>query len=147
LTSFKSNIEGLQRLVDLALSSSSGPIRIIFISSIGVLGSALLSRSSAVKSLTTSPDARTTTGSVPEQLVSPDVALGSGYSESKWVAESILAEAAPQGLDARIVRVGQLAGAANGLWNMKEWFPALVQASQVVGCLPDVDGVSQRAQL
>jgi thioester reductase-like protein len=54
----------------------------------------------------------------------------------------MLEEAARRGLDAQIVRVGQLAGAANGLWNTKEWFPALVQAGQILGCLPQANGVS-----
>jgi hypothetical protein len=35
--------------------------------------------------------------------------------------------------------VGQVSGAKNGLWNTKEWFPSLVQASQIVGALPGED--------
>jgi thioester reductase-like protein len=44
-----------------------------------------------------------------------------------------------RGLDTRVIRVGQMSGAANGLWNTKEWFPSLVQAGQIVGALPGED--------
>ncbi|EIW80016.1 hypothetical protein CONPUDRAFT_126465 [Coniophora puteana RWD-64-598 SS2] len=44
------------------------------------------------------------------------------------------------GLDVLIARVGQLCGTSgNGAWNAKEWFPALVQASQAMGCFPTQD--------
>jgi thioester reductase-like protein len=78
---------------------------------------------------------------VAEDLVEPEAATANGYAQSKWVAEKMLEEAAKKGLDVQVVRVGQLAGAANGLWNIKEWLPALVQAGQVVGCLPQANGV------
>jgi thioester reductase-like protein len=78
---------------------------------------------------------------VAEAIVGAETALGTGYSESKWVAEKILEASASRGLDARVIRVGQLSGAANGLWNTKEWFPALIQGGQAVGCLPDGDWV------
>lgn len=35
-----------------------------------------------------------------------------------------------------LVRLGQVAGAANGAWNVKEWLPSLVQASKALGYLP-----------
>jgi hypothetical protein len=38
-----------------------------------------------------------------------------------------------------VIRLGQVSGAANGLWNTKEWFPSLVQAAQIVGSLPGED--------
>jgi thioester reductase-like protein len=42
-----------------------------------------------------------------------------------------------------IVRVGQLSGAENGAWNAKEWFPALLRSSQLLGHLPTISGVSR----
>ena len=38
-----------------------------------------------------------------------------------------------------MIRVGQVSGAQNGLWNTKEWFPSLVQAAQIIGALPGED--------
>ncbi|GJJ06110.1 hypothetical protein Clacol_000299 [Clathrus columnatus] len=58
----------------------------------------------------------------------------SGYAESKWVSERILLTAEEQTtLKPVIIRVGQLSGGINGNWNMREWFPALIRGSQVVG--------------
>jgi thioester reductase-like protein len=67
----------------------------------------------------------------------------SGYSESKWVSERLL-WAAGQSTPLRpiIIRVGQLCGGINGNWNVREWFPALARASQVVGGVPQNFGVS-----
>ena len=66
--------------------------------------------------------------------------MGLGYAESKWVAESILTSVTRStGLPTLTIRVGQVTGALNGLWNTKEWFPSLIQASQVVGSLPTFD--------
>ena len=71
-----------------------------------------------------------------------------GYAESKWVGEQILAAATRKaGLRTVAVRVGQLCGPENGYWNEHEWFPSLVKSAQHVGCLPTVDGVSQRSPL
>jgi thioester reductase-like protein len=86
---------------------------------------------------------------VPEAPL-PDLssAVGLGYGESKLVAERMLEVARERsGLDASVVRVGQLCGSSGlggaggnvGAWNTKEWFPALVQASDVLGLLPDLD--------
>jgi thioester reductase-like protein len=53
-----------------------------------------------------------------------------------------------RGLDTRVIRMGQISGAANGLWNTKEWFPSLVQAGQIVGALPGEDSwVSRQIRL
>lgn len=74
----------------------------------------------------------------------PETAVGMGYSESKWVAEHLLAHAAKKrNLPATIVRVGQLGGDTRiGGWGTKEWLPALVGSAPVVGCLPTRDEVS-----
>lgn len=74
----------------------------------------------------------------------PTVAIGNGYGESKWVSERILTVAGEQThLKPVIARVGQLSGnSATGAWNATEWFPALVQSSKIVGCLPRGEGVS-----
>lgn len=69
----------------------------------------------------------------------PAVAVGTGYAESKWVAEQILASATQTtGLHTVAVRIGQLCGDRNGHWNEKEWFPSIVKSALYVKCLPDV---------
>lgn len=69
--------------------------------------------------------------------------FGSGYSESKWIAERLLVEAtARNGLKPIVVRLGQLAGSDNGAWNKSEWFPSLIKSSVTLELLPSVRGVS-----
>lgn len=114
-------VAGVRNLVDLALSCASLP-KFVFISSVGVV--------------------RHATYVVPEvAFTSPVLALGSGYSESKWVAERILdtvSQATP--LKSTIVRSGQLTGGPSGAWNESEWFPRLVKSSIFLKCIPEVDG-------
>ena len=75
-------------------------------------------------------------------IVDPRVAIGGGYTESKWVSETMLMRAAQQTpLRPTIVRLGQLTGDRNGSWNEREWFPSIVKSSAAVNCLPDLNGV------
>jgi thioester reductase-like protein len=73
--------------------------------------------------------------------------MGSGYSESKWVSERILARASLSNpaLETVIVRVGQLAGGPTGAWNANEWFPSAVRSGRILGCLPMLDAVSRHS--
>lgn len=76
----------------------------------------------------------------------PEIALGNGYSESKWVSEQILkkaSESAP--LRSTIVRCGQLTGGPSGSFNQHEWFPSIVKSSVKLHKLPDTIGVSLAA--
>lgn len=73
----------------------------------------------------------------------PNVPLGQGYGESKWVSEMILhaaAKATP--LRPMVVRVGQISGGINGSWNSSDWVPSIVKSSIAIGCLPNLKGVS-----
>ena len=77
-----------------------------------------------------------------EVLSNPEIAVGTGYSESKWVAERILDVAAERtALRPVVVRLGQVCGDGSGTWNENEWFPSLVKSGLTLGCLPSVDGV------
>ena len=69
--------------------------------------------------------------SVPEEFISnAALAIGGGYTESKWIAEGIIAAAAEKtSLKPSVVRVTQLTGGLNGAWKEAEWFPALVATS------------------
>ena len=78
------------------------------------------------------------------ERVNAEVAVRMGYGESKWVGEEIIfAASEATGLQCKVVRVGQLCGASSsGTWNIKEWFPTMVQASSVMKVLPDDSRVS-----
>lgn len=83
-----------------------------------------------------------------EVLSNPEVAVGTGYSESKWVAERILDVAAERtALRPVVVRLGQVCGDGSGTWNESEWFPSLVKSTLTLGCLPSVDGVRAHSDL
>ena len=82
---------------------------------------------------------------ITENPVDPSVAVGTGYSESKWVSETILQNVAAQSsIQVVIVRTGQLCGGPNGEWNINEWVPAMIQSSDELGCLPNDERVSRR---
>lgn len=138
-------IQGTRNLIDLALSSPHPtPPKFVFTSSIGVLTSTcqdlLKPAHLANRSLEDWRGA-----SAPESRLSDAaVAVASGYSESKWVAESILAEAAEKtALKPIVVRVGQLSGGINGCWTARDWLPAIVKSAETLGCLPRARGVSK----
>ncbi|THH15912.1 hypothetical protein EW146_g4654 [Bondarzewia mesenterica] len=121
LSSFEPLIAGVRNLVNLSLSCSRPtPPPILFTSSVSV-----------VMSQTSSP--------VPETPID-DVtsAIGTGYGESKWVAENVLFRAAKEaGVRTNVVRIGQLCGdSVSGGWNEKEWVPVLLRGSQVLGAFP-----------
>lgn len=76
-----------------------------------------------------------------EILSNPETSVGTGYSESKRVAERILDAAAERtALQPTVVRFGQVCGDGNGTWNETEWFPSLVKSALTLGCLPSLDG-------
>ena len=86
---------------------------------------------------------------VPEKRVEPSSAIGTGYTESKWIVEEILHRFSVQtGLPTTVVRLGQVCGDKLGHWNEKEWFPALVKSSLFTRCLPgDMGEVSVKILL
>ena len=88
-------------------------------------------------------------GPVPEERVEPSSAIGTGYTESKWIVEEILHRFSVQtGLPTTVVRLGQVCGDKLGHWNEKEWFPALVKSSLLTRCLPgDMGEVSVKILL
>ncbi|KAJ8082616.1 putative NRPS-like protein biosynthetic cluster [Marasmius tenuissimus] len=125
LSSMEPLIAATRRLADLALSSPhQTPPRLLFVSSVNVFNN-------------------WTGGTVaPEDFnPRPATAIGSGYAESKWVAEKILVKAAAQTpLKPCIVRIGQICGGLDGSWSAAEWFPTLVASGPVLRCLPQALG-------
>ncbi|KAF7343921.1 General substrate transporter [Mycena venus] len=123
LTSFESHIFGTRHLVDLALSSPRSP-RFLFTSSIA-------------SAISWDP-AR---GPCPEEILSETGinAAATGYGQSKYVAEQILARS---GLRACSLRIGQICGSLpTGAWATSDWVPLLVKTSLTLGCLPLADGL------
>jgi thioester reductase-like protein len=87
-------------------------------------------------------DWHSATPAVEASIKDPHIVIGSGYGESKWVAERVLEVAAEKyGLRPVIVRIGQLSGGKNGSWNTAEWIPAIVRSGEVVGALPSSSDV------
>ncbi|KDR70335.1 hypothetical protein GALMADRAFT_36789, partial [Galerina marginata CBS 339.88] len=121
LASFDTNIKGLRNLIDFALMSFLPcPPKLLFTSSSTVFQSEPMAAQF-----------------LPEAPISPEVAIGPGYTEAKWVAEEVLLQATKRSkLMAVIVRVAQLSGGLNGAWKTAEWVPALVQSGRICGCLP-----------
>ena len=77
-------------------------------------------------------------------MSNPEVPIGQGYAESKWIAERIIDAAAERTpLRPVVARLGQVCGEGNGAWNEKEWFPSLVKSALTLDCLPSLDGVSE----
>lgn len=119
------HIKGVRNFIDFCAGAKYAT-RLVFISSIGAV---MNWRESGRK------------GQVGEQLFD-DVSIvpDQGYPESKHVAERIIGIAAKQcELDCAVIRVGQIAGPADGagVWNEREWFPSLVRSSKEMGSLPD----------
>ncbi|KDQ52238.1 hypothetical protein JAAARDRAFT_184391 [Jaapia argillacea MUCL 33604] len=125
LPSMEHLIQGTRVLIDLALSSSRpSPPTILFTSSISVFTNWDMS--------CIAPEAA---------LADPEIAKGSGYSESKWVAETLLYSATKETrLRSTIVRIGQLCGGPDGFWNPNDWFPSLVRSGKYLKCLPQISG-------
>ncbi|KIP01948.1 hypothetical protein PHLGIDRAFT_319891 [Phlebiopsis gigantea 11061_1 CR5-6] len=123
LRSFEPSVRGVRHLIDLALGSPHPvPPQIVFVSSIGVFRDIDVSKP------------------VVERPLDAKVAAGSGYSESKWVSESILSIATKEaGVPTVSTRVGQMTGAVSGAWNAQEWFPSLLKSSIHLGCVPTLD--------
>lgn len=122
------HIRGVRNLVDFSASSSMHP-RIVFVSSISSVGNWH----------TVDQTTRVIPESLPPTLAA---ALPTGYAESKAVAEHILAATAKKsGIQASILRVGQIAGpvgSGNGAkWNETEWFPLMLKTAKAARKIPD----------
>ncbi|KAJ7041394.1 acetyl-CoA synthetase-like protein [Mycena alexandri] len=125
LSSFEPHVKGTRNLIDLARQGANNSgVRFMFTSSIGT-------------GMGWDPNR----GQFPEELQpTADAAIGSGYSESKYVSERILAAS---GLEATSFRIGQITGSSsNGAWSTTDWVPVIVKSSIALGSFPsDASGV------
>ncbi|RDB14628.1 Non-canonical non-ribosomal peptide synthetase FUB8 [Hypsizygus marmoreus] len=144
LASFEPHVKALTNIVRLALlssgrrSSRSPPTRLLFASSIAVVG--------RYPTLNTDGPFE-----VPETSLDADNTAEFGYPEAKWVCERVLLAAAELYGDAcsieepliqgSSVRIGQMTGPeGSGAWNESEHFPIIVRTSQQLGALPSLEG-------
>ncbi|KAJ7077669.1 putative aminoadipate reductase, partial [Mycena belliarum] len=118
LASFKQHVSGTRNLIHFARSCDAPP-RFIFTSSVT---SGFLDIGD--------------TASTDASLVA---SAATGYGQSKYVAEQILAKS---GLDVVCLRIGQISGALpKGAWAISDWLPILVKTSVTLGRLPKANGV------
>lgn len=121
LTSFSPSLDSISSLAKLTRSSQHRP-SIVFISSIA-----------SVLNYSRAP--------IPEAIItSPSAPDRTGYGESKYIAEQLLAYGARQyDMRVTILRLGQISGPAhnaNGKWTSREWLPSLVLSSRYLHKLP-----------
>ncbi|KAJ7321689.1 hypothetical protein DFH08DRAFT_1033697, partial [Mycena albidolilacea] len=125
LSSFKLHVKGTRNLIDLVWQSATeSSIQFLFTSSIGAASG-------------WNPKL----GPFPEELqLNASVAIRSGYGESKYISERILAAS---GLDATSFKIGQICGSTNnGGLSTTDWVPAIVKSSIALGNFPsDPSGV------
>ncbi|GJE92564.1 acetyl-CoA synthetase-like protein [Phanerochaete sordida] len=126
LSSFESLVAGTRKLVDFC-SALDRAVRLVYTSSVGIAGGW-----------------DTRKGPVPEDILfDPAHATGNGYGSSKYVVERMIAVAREKGLEATILRVGQVCGsAATGAWNTSDWVPSMIKSSVAMEQLPETEGMS-----
>ncbi|OBZ75494.1 L-aminoadipate-semialdehyde dehydrogenase [Grifola frondosa] len=134
LTSFRPHLDAAVNIVQLALdSTTAAPVRIIFSSSIAVVGCAPLVTGDSAP-ITEAP------------LLTVDAIDHFGYAEVKWVCEQVFVEAG-RVFEGRIMpssmRIGQLTEPeATGAWNANEHIPMIAKSALALGCLPLIEGMA-----
>lgn len=136
LQSFRPHLEGTLNIIKLALHTHhTTPVRLLFSSSIAVVGRYPLLPSSSSSST-----------AIPETtLDDPSMIDHFGYAEAKWVCERMFEEASRLYKDKLVstnVRIGQMTGGeSSGAWNVAEHIPMLVKSCVAIGKVPDIQGV------
>ncbi|KAJ7073093.1 putative aminoadipate reductase [Mycena amicta] len=129
VNAYEPHLEGTRNLLQLAAQTKHNA-KFVFTSSV----SSALGWDSATR------------GPCPERVLELelgeiDVGVGgsTGYGQSKFVAEQIIAKS---GIDANILRIGQICGGPpTGVWSTNDWFPILVKTSVGLKALPKAEGV------
>lgn len=124
---FEEHLTGVRNMLALSAQSPRHP-RVMIISSVTSIGK-------WNASVDPMPEA------VPEDA---SLAVGTGYAQSKYVAERMLAEATKKyggAVGATVLRFGQIAGpvsgGSGGSFLKSDWFPTMLRASKHMGVLPD----------
>jgi thioester reductase-like protein len=115
VASFDGQVQGLRHLLDFGFEVGA---RCFFVSSVSAAA-----RSAPV---------------VPEQHLNRLTdAQEMGYARSKLVGERLCQRAHEAGLDARVLRVGQIVGdTRRGQWNATEAIPLIIRSAVSIGALP-----------
>lgn len=139
LRSFEDQLAGVRNLLGLRDATRGSAARFVFISSTAAVAASGLGARAILETLSSEPEDSSPLG----------------YSQSKWVAESICTSARVGGSFSTpaatsdptvreeekspivIVRVGQLCGDEHGVWNATEAWPILLSSAKLTGCLPD----------
>ncbi|KAK4541030.1 hypothetical protein LTR36_008399 [Oleoguttula mirabilis] len=130
---FSSQFKAMRNLIDFArkiscLRPSGFHIRFQFISSIATVGTHPLWTGSS---------------RVPEERMSIDSVLPSGYGDAKLICERMLDQTLhqyPHHFSPMVVRIGQISGSTtSGYWNPVEHLPFVIKSSQTLRALPDLD--------
>lgn len=115
VASFENHIQGARNLLDFSFASNA---RYFFVSSV----------SAAVRSGRVIPE---------QHLDHLSDAQEMGYARSKLVGERLCLNAKLAGLDARVLRVGQIVGdTQHGQWNATEAIPLMIRSALSIGALP-----------
>ena len=132
---FESQFKVMHNLIELASKASSrclagSKIGFQFISSIATVGYFPIWSGKA---------------RVPEQRMTVESVLPTGYGDAKLVCERILEETLekqPERFRPMTVRIGQIAGSkTTGQWNSLEHFAFMIKSAQTLKALPDFEGV------
>ena len=68
--------------------------------------------------------------------------LESGYAQSKWVAEKLVAIALSRGLPVSIHRLGRITGnSKTGVWNTNDFMCRMIKCCIQLGSVPKIDGL------
>lgn len=148
LDSFTPHIDMVRDLVYFSRASHAiqsqgslkpAPTRLLFASSIAVARHFTCGNGSK----------RNTPGTIPESSMdNPEVAAPMGYAQAKWVCEQMLLHVHKTlGFEVEpvVLRIGQLSGPEDtkGVWKMGEHIPTLMKASNIIGAVPSLHGVSE----
>jgi thioester reductase-like protein len=115
VSSFENQLQGTRNLLDFAFKARA---RFFLVSSV----------SAAVRSGNVVPESHLRKLSDAQEM---------GYARSKLVAERLCLHAEQAGLDARVLRVGQIVGDTQvGQWNATEAIPLMIRSAVTIGALP-----------
>jgi malonyl CoA-acyl carrier protein transacylase/nucleoside-diphosphate-sugar epimerase len=136
INAFESQFKAMRNLIDLAQECSAGHLRkrqkigFQFISSIATVGCHPFVSGEAL---------------VPEEKMTVDSVMPTGYGDAKLVCERLLDETLhkyPSQFRPMVVRIAQIAGSkTSGHWNPVEHLAFLIKSCQTLKAIPDLQGV------
>lgn len=109
------NVDSIRTLLELAAGGSSKHLH--YVSSLSIAGE---------------------TAGLLDEWVLPQAAPAGGYSQTKWVAEQILAQARQRGLRCSVYRLGEaMPSQRTGFANRRSLVTLLIEACRITGSVPE----------